>query len=128
MPNKENLIPFEFKKGQSGNPNGRPRKLVSNTLKALNDVGIKEVTKTEITAIYMSLINCAEDELKEMMDDKKQSIIVKTICKAISKGKGFDIIEKMLDRSIGKPKQDIGIQVDPTVLPLNFFVDGEEKT
>lgn len=124
---KEDLIPF--KKGDSRiNRKGRPRKLVSTTLKALNDAGIKEVSKTEIIAIYMSLINCSEAELKEMIKDSDQSILVKTTCKAIAKGKGFDIIEKMLDRSIGKPKQDIGIQVDPNVLPLNFLIDGKENS
>lgn len=127
MANNENLIPF--KKGDKNiNRKGRPRKLVSTTLEALKDAGIKEVSKTEIIAIYMSLINCSEGELKEMMNDSNQSILVKTTCKAIAKGKGFDIIEKMLDRSIGKPKQDIGIQVDPTVLPLNFLIDGKDQS
>ena len=27
MPKPENIIPHKFKKGQTGNPNGRPRKL-----------------------------------------------------------------------------------------------------
>jgi len=119
---KRNLIPF--KKGQTGNPNGRPRKLVSSTIKALESAGIKEVTKTEITGVYMRLINCQRDELRELINDRKQSILIITIAKAIAKGKGFEIIEKMLDRSVGKPKQDIGIQVDSAILPTNFTIHG----
>jgi len=128
MANKDNLKNrVKFGSGQDPTKGGRPRKLVSATLKALNDVGIIEVTKQEVISTYMSLINCTESDLKEMMNDDDQSILVKTVCKEIAKGKGFDIIEKMLDRAIGKPKQDIGIQVDPEVLPLNFLIDGVEN-
>lgn len=127
MPKPENLIPFKWKKGQSGNPKGRPRKTVSATLKALKDAGIPEVTKNEIIATYMNLMNCTGDELRELYKDKTQTILIQTIAKRIC-DKKLDVIETMLDRTIGKPKQDIGIQVDSEVLPLNFFVDGKEKT
>jgi hypothetical protein len=53
----------------------------------------------------MSLLNIEESKLKEMLADSKQPMLIRIIIKNMLGGKGFDIIEKMLDRSIGKPTQ-----------------------
>jgi hypothetical protein len=94
-------------KGQSGNPNGRPRKLISETIKQLKEQGVKETTTEEIKACYLMLINMAIPELEQAVKDNSQSALVRIVGKAILSGKGFDIIERMLDRSIGRAQQSI---------------------
>jgi len=53
----------------------------------------------------MSLLNIEEDKLIEMAKDKSQPMLIRIIIKNMLGGKGFDIIEKMLDRGIGKAVQ-----------------------
>lgn len=87
------------------NRSGRPRKLISNVINDLKEKGIKPASKQDIKEIYLSLINTPLDELTELIIDEDQPILVKIVGQEILNGKGFDIIEKMLDRSIGKPDQ-----------------------
>jgi hypothetical protein len=104
-PKIENLDPF--KKGESGNPKGRPRKLISETIKELEAEGVQQTTTTEIKAVYLMLINLTIPELENRVKDQKQSALVRIVGKAILSGKGFEIIERMLDRTLGKPTQPI---------------------
>ena len=58
MPNSENIESHQFKPGESGNPNGRPRKIVS----LLKDQGYK---LSEINDTLMALLSMDMNELKE---------------------------------------------------------------
>ena len=110
MPFKKNITPDgakPFEKGQSGNANGRPRKLISETIKELEAEGVQQTTTTEIKAVYLMLINLTIPELENRVKDSKQSALVRIVGKAILSGKGFEIIERMLDRTLGKPTQPI---------------------
>jgi hypothetical protein len=107
MPNPENIEPYKMKKGETLNPNGRPRKLISGTIKQLKEQGVKEATATEIKGVYLMLVNLSKESLMEVQNDKDQPILVHIVAKAILQDKGFDIIERMLDRSIGRAQQSI---------------------
>jgi len=106
----ENLIPF--KKGQSGNPKGAPRKLVSDTNKELEAEGVKETSSAEIKSCYLRLINLTIPELEERVKDRQQSALVRIVGKAILSGKGFEIIDKMMDRAIGRAHQTMEATVN----------------
>lgn len=80
MPKPENIIPHKFKKGQSGNPNGRPRKLPALD-KLMADVLGEE--KDGITA---------------------GEAILKALRAKATKG-DVRAAEVLLDRAYGKPKQ-----------------------
>lgn len=101
-------------KGETANPNGRPRKLVSDVINELDAMGVKAVTKTEINDCYLRLINLSIPELTDKTKDSKQPALVRIVGKAILSGKGFEVLEKMIDRSVGKAVQQIDISGEIT--------------
>jgi hypothetical protein len=109
MPNPENIEAHKFDKGHSGNPKGRPRKLISETIIELENEGVKETSINEIKGCYLRLVNLSIPELTLLAKNEKQSALVRIVSKAILGGKGFEIIEKILDRSIGKPNQFVDL-------------------
>ena len=92
MPNKENIEKHKFKKGQSGNPNGRPKKLPELD-KLLADVLGEE--KDGITA---------------------GEAILKALRAKASKG-DVRAAEVLLDRAYGKAKQTMDVSVSKKNLP-----------
>jgi len=91
-----------FKKGQSGNPNGRPKKLVSAVIASLKEEGYEEVTSEHVKQVYQLLIGLDKERITEIKNDKEQSMLFRVVSEAILEEKGFEIIEKMLDRAHGK--------------------------
>jgi hypothetical protein len=91
------------KNKQNINRTGANRKTISSVNKELEDKGVKEATPNDIKSCYLRLINIGLTELKDMVMDEKQPSMIRVVGKAILSGKGFDVIEKMLDRTIGKP-------------------------
>lgn len=94
-----------FKPGESGNPFGRPKKLVGQILDDLRASGYQPVTKSQISDVYQTLIILPEEDLKLIANDKDQPMLNRIIVKAILGGKGFENIEKILDRAQGKAMQ-----------------------
>jgi hypothetical protein len=100
---KEDIQKHEFKKGESGNPNGRPKKYVS----ALKEQGYKN---SEINDCILVMISMDLDELKEVWQNPRATILEKTIAnalrKSLEKGSLYSI-EVLLSRAVGKPKESI---------------------
>lgn len=98
MPNPENIVPHSFKPGQSGNPNGRPKKLPKIDDLLADILGNEEDKDSEAHAILMGLVKQA-------------------------KGGNVKAAEILLDRAYGKAKQSIdhttkGESFNPT--PIAF--------
>ena len=114
---KEHLIPF--KPGQSGNPNGRPRKYVS----LLKEQGYK---LAEINDTIQAMMSMDLEELKTVWDNSKATILEKTIAaamrKSLEKGSLYSL-ETLLTRVYGKPKEQMDIQTDNRIEIV--FVDGK---
>jgi len=100
-----------FKKWKSWNPNGRPKKGISYVNEQLSKEGYKPATRQDIEANYMSMIQLPLSKLKEFWEDNNKPMLIRIIAKSMLSGKGFDVIEKMLDRGIGKAKQSIDSNV-----------------
>lgn len=102
MPKPENIEPHKWEKGQSGNPKGRPRKYVSQ----LTDLGYK---KSEINDTIQAMMAMTMDELKEVWENPKATILEKTIAnamrKSLEKGTLYSL-ETLLSRVYGQPKQE----------------------
>lgn len=110
------------KRKENINKKGRPRKLVSDTIKQLSDQGVKPVSKSDIKEIYLSLINIPIPELQELVKDETETALVRIIGKNVLSGKGFDVIEKMLDRADGKPQQSVDLKTDKPIEPIELKI------
>jgi 3-methyladenine DNA glycosylase AlkD len=124
MPNPENIEKYKMKKGTTLNPNGRPRKTISSVNKELEEQGIKPTTANEIKDIYLRLVNMEMTELKALVENQKQPALIRIVGKKILSEKGFDIIEKMLDRSIGRATQQINVN---DITPVIEVTDQQKK-
>jgi len=119
MPNPENIEKYKIQKGQVLNPNGRPKKYVTQ----LKECGYKlsEINDTIQTMLSMNL-----DELKLVWDDPNATILEKTIANAmkrsLEKGSLYSI-ETLLSRVYGKPKETAQVQTDSRVEVV--FVKGK---
>ena len=90
-----------WEKGESGNPNGRPKKYVS----LLKESGYK---MSEINDTIQAMMSMELDELKEVWENPQATILEKTIAnamkKSLDKGSLYSL-ETLLSRVYGNPKQ-----------------------
>lgn len=111
MPNPQNIEPYKMKKGQTLNPNGRPRKYVS----LLKDQGY---TLSQVNDSIQVLMSMDESELKEVLDNPKATILEKTVAKAmitsLNKGSLYSM-DTLLSRVYGKPKESAQITSDAKI-------------
>ena len=129
MANDKNLK--NFKKGQSGNPKGRPKGLVTTILAELKQDG-ELVGRSLVEQTYQVMLSLTQAQLTKIASDKKQPMINRIVSREMLSKKGFEIIEKMMDRANGKPTQvtvssvKIDLQ-DKTDEELNQDIEDYEK-
>jgi len=96
-----------LEKGESGNPNGRPKKTVAATLSALKAQGYEEVTAEQVRSTMGRMLNLSRDELVKTGNDKTAPILDALIARALAGGKGWEALQDILDRAHGRPKQSL---------------------
>lgn len=98
--NPENIEPYKFKPGQSGNPNGRPKKMVT-LLKGLG------YSRSDVVLTIENMMAMTLSELAEVYKDEHSTILERTIANAmkrsLEKGSLYSI-DALLDRVHGMPK------------------------
>ena len=125
MSNTKGIEPYKFDKGQSGNPNGRPRKYVS----LLKEQGYK---RSEINDTIQAMMAMDMVELKEVYDNPKATILEKTIAnamrKSLEKGTLYSL-ETLLSRVFGQPKQEVEQTIieKPIFNSINLDVQGDDS-
>jgi hypothetical protein len=109
MANKlDNLIPF--KKGQSGNPDGRPKKIEN----VLTDYFLAEhnlkLTKSQSQDIIKTILGKTRAELMELAKNDNLpfwvALIAKKATRDFEKG-SIHILDVLFDRVYGKPKEEV---------------------
>lgn len=106
-------------KGETMNPNGRPRKYVSQ----LKEQGYKI---SEVNDAIQALMSMDVEELKAVLENPKATILELTIAKAMVKSLqngSLYSMETLLTRVYGKPKEIQQVQSDSKIEVV--FVSGK---
>jgi len=122
---KDNTNGFQ-KNPQNINRKGQPRKGLSAVNHELKAKGYEPATKQDVQATYKHLLQLGQEDLEEIHDDKSKPMMARILAKNMLSKKGFDIIEKMLDRSQWKPIQMVETKENEE--QFNKKVDLSDKT
>jgi len=96
-----------MEKGETANPNGRPRKYVS----LLKDHGYK---LSEVNDAIQNLMAMTADELVKVNTDKNATILEKTVAAAMVKSMkngSLYSLDTLLTRVYGKPKETVDANI-----------------
>ena len=120
-----------WKKGQSGNPKGRKPLSIKQTIRDLKDEGYKMPTQDDIAKMYKYMLTLDEPKIKQIVGDKTQPMLNRIVGRNILSGKGFDIMERMIDRAIGKVGQKLDIttqgeKIKQEPLSIRFIASKED--
>lgn len=99
-----------FEPGESGNPYGRPTKMVSQVLKDLKEAGAEAVSPAQVSDVITVLLNLPVEMVKKIAEDKKLPILIQRTARrfAGSSDKDWDwVLSNNLDRAHGKSKQSV---------------------
>jgi hypothetical protein len=110
-----------WEKGESGNPKGRPKKLVPS-------MKVEGYKLTEINDTIQAIISMTMDELKLVWNNPNSTILEKTVAGALKKSleKGnLESVETLINRVYGKPKDKIDLTTDGQPLSINIVLNKE---
>jgi hypothetical protein len=121
----------QWGKGQSGNPKGRPPLSVNNVCKELKKKGYRIPSRDDIIHIYLYTLVLDQAELTRIINDVSQPMVNRVIAKNVVSKKGFDVIERMLDRAIGRAASNVDItsngkDIKPEPLQIQI-IDSREQ-
>jgi hypothetical protein len=108
-----------LQKGETANPNGRPRKYVS----LLKEQGYR---LAEINDSIQALMSMTPKELEAVTKNPDATVLEMTVAKAIIKSMNNGSLYSMdtlLSRVYGKPKEQVDVQQDTKIEVV--FVDGK---
>lgn len=110
-----------FKKGQTGNPNGRP-----TVPKEIRE--FKKLTAQQVEEIVSTLLYATETDIKDLLANPEASQlkrIVASILMATFESGNMTQFDQLLNRVIGKPKETIRHEgVRPVILD---YGDGSKE-
>jgi hypothetical protein len=114
----------KFGSGQDPTKGGRPKKSVNFVTAQLKAEGYEAPTVSEIKDFYLTCLGLDELRLIELESDLTVPKFQRIVAKMVIHGQGLEVIEKMIDRSIGKAAQSIELQgnKDKPLTPTNIQV------
>ena len=101
--NIENLKWKWFDKNpQNINRSWRPRKQFSMILSEVESLWYKRPSHSEVVELCWLLLSLSKDDLKRVEQSDEYPMIMKIIASRLLSDKGFETVEKILDRMYGK--------------------------
>jgi hypothetical protein len=126
----ENLEKGRFKKGKSGNPQGRPPLTMSGFVKEMEAKGYEVPSAETISKSFLYIGTLPEEEIKAILADKTRPMMQRIIAKGILDKKGLDVLERIFDRAYGKTQRiDItskGEQIKQEPLTVHFVSNTDD--
>lgn len=108
----------EFKPGQSGNPKGRPPKLLKSIMAELKLKGYERVSPSQIIDGFETILNLDRKQLTDYATRTDVPIIMNVVAiSLLDKNKRAQMLEMMMDRVHGKPKQQTQVILDDNKAP-----------
>ena len=104
---KKDIEKFQVQKGQVLNPKGRPPKLISSVINQLKEEGYEPATPTLIKQASEYLITLDKGKLEELAEDDMQPMYLQILARELLGDKGEEVMNRMIDRAYGKPKQGV---------------------
>jgi len=96
-----------WKPGQTGNPEGRPKKLINDIMDSLKERGFQPTSKIDVQETFRTLLNLSEAELRALVADEDSPMLIKVVGREIlSSSNGFRAIVESIDRAHGKASSD----------------------
>lgn len=127
-----NLEKGKFKKGDIGNPKGRPPKpkTMSLFIEEMKEKGYEVPSSQTIAESFLYIATLPEGELKAVLADKSRPMMQRIVAKGILDKKGIDILERVVDRAYGKIQHiDLtskGEQIKPDPLQVHFVSNSDD--
>lgn len=109
------------KNPQNINRNGRPKKGISAVLDKINNLGYEVPSKQDIEATYLSMLNLTTEELSEIYEDPNTPIMAKIIAKELILGESTNVVERLLNRAIGRSKEEMTLNGNITAVNFNLI-------
>jgi len=117
----ENPIPNNkpFKKGETGNPNGRPKKNYPELIAELREKGYKAPIKSEYFEMIGMLLVMNEADLQEFAADKDKPYWIRTIAIDLNnKNMRSKITSDYRDWMFGKATQKIDMEAKGSIITI----------
>lgn len=107
--NQQNIDPHKWKKGQSGNPKGRPRKLET----VMRDIP-PEAQQRIFSVLHQALKLPDEKAAREFVEKEDlgdYGFLLKIVLRSLAGKNGWQTACDILDRLFGRPKQSTDMDV-----------------
>ena len=116
----------KFKKGESGNPNGRPRKSFASINAELKAKGIDKLSKSDLLDAYALIFNSTEDDLVNIAKDKNTPYALKIIIMELNdKRTRAKAMQYYRDYTFGRATENI--EVNKNVMIFELPANGRES-
>lgn len=113
IPQKHGGAINRVRKGETTN-GGRPPKLLSSIVAELRSKGYERASAANVVEAFETLMNVPEDVLADMVKDKSQPMSLRIVGKAMLTAKGWEVLQAMMDRAHGRPKQAVDMAASVT--------------